>query len=77
MGTAGDTSCATGDIMTTWHTYPDLLNKGGRLAESTWKGATAEQAVRATIKCDPEVIILRVCGPSGERVIGLAPGGLG
>jgi hypothetical protein len=77
MGTAGDRSCATRYIMTTWHTYPDLLVCGGRLASTTWTGATAEQAVAATLKIDQEAIVLRVCGPRGERVVGLAPGGLG
>ena len=65
---------------TTYHTYADLLTDGGRLAATDWgnvrTGAvTLAEAVAATLRHDPEAIVLRaVCGD--EAVRGLAPAGL-
>lgn len=58
--------------MVTYHTYSDLLVDGGRLAATEWPGASLAEAVSATLRHDPEAIVLR----AGEAV-GLAPGGLG
>ena len=66
---------------TTFHTYPDLLLDGGRLAATEWGShpagcATLAEAVAATLRLDDEAIVLRaVCGTTTVR--GLAPGGLG
>ena len=58
-------------MATTFHTYPDLLYVGGRLAATAWLGASAEQAVVSTLRYDPDAIILRV-----EEAVGYAPGGI-
>jgi hypothetical protein len=59
--------------ITTYHTYPDLLIDGGRLAATEWGGnPTPAEAVAATLRLDPEAIILRV-----GQLRGLAPGGIG
>jgi hypothetical protein len=59
--------------ITTWHTYPDLVHRGGRLAATEWDGnPTAAQAVEATLRLDQDAIVLRVC-----QLRGLAPGGIG
>ena len=66
---------------TTFHTYPDLLLDGGRLAATEWGShpagcATLAEAVAATLRLDDEAIVLRaVRGTEVQR--GLAPGGLG
>jgi len=66
--------------LTTFHTYPDLLFDGGRLAATCWSGhptvSTLQQAVRATIAADSEVVVLRASGTDGTAR-GLMPGGLG
>jgi hypothetical protein len=63
--------------MTTLHTYPDLLIDGGRLAPTVWRGATAAEAVAATLRHDGEAVVLAVADAAGHRVaIGHAPGGL-
>ena len=66
--------------LTTFHTYPDLLFDGGRLAATCWGGhptvSTLEQVVRATIAVDPDAVVLRASGTDGTAR-GLMPGGLG
>jgi hypothetical protein len=62
---------------TTFHTYPDLIIDGGRLAATEWRRATAAEAVAATLRLDPEAIILRTLSSNGETVRGYAPGGIG
>ena len=71
-GHAGETVPHRQSDMTTFHTYPDLLTDGGRLAATEWPGATISEAVAATLRVDPEAIVLRA-----GQAIGLAPGGLG
>lgn len=62
----------------TFHTYPDLLLDGGRLACTEWPvRCSVSEAVTATIRLDPECIVLRAGHVNGEQVRGLAPGGLG
>ena len=62
---------------TTYHTYPDLLLDGGRLAATVWEGgATHAEAVAATLRLDAEAIVLRTVRGT-EALVGLAPGGLG
>ena len=59
--------------ITTYHTYPELIYCGGRLAATEWDGnPTAAEAVAATLRHDPEAVILRVA-----QLKGLAPGGIG
>ena len=64
-------------MSSTFHTYPDLVHTGGRLACTEWgHAATASEAIAATLRRDPESIILRVVAVDGY-FRGLAPGGLG
>jgi hypothetical protein len=58
----------------TFHTYPDLLIDGGRLAATQWPGGSAPEAVAATLRLDPEAVILRVV-VAGQSLRALAPGG--
>ena len=62
-------------MIRTFHTYGDLLIDGGRLAETTWRCASAAAAVAATLRGDAEAVILRV-RTDKETLRGLAPGGL-
>ena len=69
----------------TFHAYPELINDRGALADTQWEGRTgsAADAVAATIKHDPEAIVLRVSedlGNGGFRThcaVAHRPGGLG
>lgn len=72
MGTRARRSRTDNRAMFTYHTYPDLVHRGGRLAATEWPGASLAEAVKATLGLDHEAIILRANG-----VVGLAPGGLG
>jgi hypothetical protein len=68
-------------MTTTFHTYPDLLLDGGRLAATEWGAhpagcATLGEGVAATLRLDPEAVVLRAVR-GAEDVRGLAPGGLG
>ena len=68
------------ELMQTLHTYPNLLVSGGRLAVTNWgNGLTLSQVVAATLRYDPEAIILAVkSNTQGARLAtGYAPGGLG
>jgi hypothetical protein len=63
-------------MISTFNTYPELLTDSGRLAETVWQHAeTLGQAIAATIALDSTAVILRATG-HGERIVGLAPGGL-
>ena len=71
---------AKNPMTTTYHTYPDLLTDGGRLAATEWGAhpagcATLAEAVAATLRLDAEAIVLRVVRGT-ETVRGLAPAGL-
>jgi hypothetical protein len=57
--------------MNTYHTYPDLLITGGRLAITEWPDCSEAEAVAATLRYDSEAVILQ-CGETR----GLAPGGI-
>lgn len=62
---------------TTYHTYPELVHDGGRLAATEWAhynywNPTEVEAVAATINHDPDAIVLRV-----NKIRGFAPGGIG
>jgi hypothetical protein len=64
-------------MSSTFHTYPELIHTGGRLACTEWgHAATATEVIAATLRLDPESIILRVVAFDG-CFRGLAPGGLG
>lgn len=59
----------------TYHTYPDLLHTSDRLARTDWETNQPHCGVAATIKLDPNSIVLNV--RSGfEWLKGLAPGGI-
>jgi hypothetical protein len=59
----------------TFHTYPDLLISGGRLAATVWPTPDPAAAVAATLARDPDGVILRAtCGAATLRA--LAPGGM-
>lgn len=63
---------------TTYHTYADLLTDGGRLAATNWgslRSCSAAEAVAATLRHDPEAVVLRVTY-GVESAKGYAPGGL-
>ena len=67
-------------ITTTFHTYPELVTSGDRLAATDWgnvrTGATTmAEAVAATLSRDDESIILRVVR-GDETLRGYAPGGI-
>ena len=64
-------------MVTTYHTYPELIHDGGRLAATEWASYASwnpspAEAVAATIEHDRDAIVLRV-----GSIRGLAPGGLG
>lgn len=59
----------------TYHTYPDLITSGGRLARTDWEGVTVSNAVASTIKHDPSGIILGVRA-NNVWLTGHAPGGI-
>ena len=69
-------------MISTFHTYPDLVTlKGERLAETRWPdwhSVTIAEGVAATIDQDPESIVLRATTSGFSDVaIGYMPGGLG
>lgn len=63
--------------MTTLYAYVEFLHDGGRLAATVWPRGSAEDAVRATLKYDPDAVILRVADWNGRYVaVGYAPAGM-
>jgi len=67
-------------MTTTYHTYADLLTDGGRLAATEWGAhpagcASLAEAVAATLRHDPEAIVLRAVH-GDETVRGYAPAGM-
>jgi hypothetical protein len=67
-------------MTTTYHTYADLLLDGGRLAATEWGAhpagcATLAEGVAATLRLDPEAVILRAVRGT-ETVRGYAPAGM-
>ena len=64
-------------MSSTFHTYPDLVHTGGRLACTEWaQDLTTSQAVAATLRYESQAVILRAVTLEGYSR-GLAPGGLG
>ena len=66
--------------VSTFHTYPDLVVDGGRLAATDWTEprcgvSTAAEGVAAILQLDAEAVVLRVVAGS-LSLRGLAPGGL-
>ena len=64
-------------MTTTYHTYPELITNGGRLAATEWASystwnPTPQEAVSALIEHDRDAVVLRV-----GSIRGFAPGGLG
>jgi hypothetical protein len=59
----------------TYHTYPDLLYKCGRHARTDWEGYAIDLGVAATIKHDPDAVVLSVRS-GDQRIVGYAPGGI-
>jgi hypothetical protein len=72
---------ASNPMIITYHTYADLVHAGDRLAATQWGGrhgiaaGTLQDGVAATLRLDPQAVILRAVR-GDERVRGLAPGGL-
>jgi hypothetical protein len=64
-------------IITTHHTYPDLLFTGGRLAATDWDSDNASRAVAATVRLDNDAVVLRVSINGKTSARGLMPAGLG
>lgn len=64
-------------IITTHHTYPDLLFTGGRLAATDWDSDSHARAVAATVRGDADAIVLRVSVDGYPHARGLMPGGIG
>jgi hypothetical protein len=63
-------------MISTFHTYAELLHSGDRLAQTCWDGAgTLGEAVAATVRYSPDAVILRASA-NGQQLLGLAPGGL-
>ena len=67
-------------MTTTFHAYADTLHAGDRLAATEWGAhpagcATLAEGVAATLRLDPEAVVLRAVR-GAEAVRGLAPGGL-
>jgi hypothetical protein len=66
---------------TTHHAYADTLHTGDRLAATQWGGrhglpsASLADAVAATLRLDPDAIILRAVRGT-ETVRGYAPAGM-
>ena len=60
----------------TFHTYPDLLHSGDRLARTDWLSSlSVSEVVAATLRIDSTAVILRAVAYDGS-LRGLAPGGL-
>ena len=64
-------------MITTYHTYPDLLLDGGRLAATDYGDhVTVAQAVDYITANDADVVVLRILqGQTMHR--GFMPGGIG
>lgn len=59
----------------TFHTYPDLITEGGRLAATDWGRSPLTEAVAATLAhCRDAVILLAIDG--NDRIRAHAPGGM-
>ena len=63
--------------ITTHHSYPDLLQTGGRLARTSWDSDTVGRAIAGTIRGQKEAAILLVTVDGVAVARGLSPAGLG
>ena len=63
--------------ITTHHTYPDLLQTGGRLARTSWDSDNIGRAIAATLRGQKEAAILLVTVDGVAVARGLSPAGLG
>jgi hypothetical protein len=63
--------------ITTHHTYPELLFSGGRLARTEWDSDTAARAIGATLRGEPDAVVLLVTVDGKAVARGLKPAGLG
>jgi hypothetical protein len=65
-------------MVTTFHTYPDLVTETAeRKAATSWGlGASVADAVAATLLRDSQSIVLRVRS-GNSQLIGFMPGGIG
>ena len=63
--------------ITTHHSYPDLLQTGGRLARTSWDSDNVSRAIAATLRGQTEAAILLVTVDGVAVARGLSPAGLG
>ena len=63
--------------ITTHHSYPDLLQTGGRLARTSWDSDNVSRAIVATLRGQKEAAILLVTVDGVAVARGLSPAGLG
>ena len=63
--------------ITTHHSYPDLLQTGGRLARTSWDSDNVSHAIAATLRGQKEAAILLVTVDGVAVARGLSPAGLG
>jgi hypothetical protein len=61
----------------THHSYPDLLQTGGRLARTSWDSDNVSRAIAATLRGQKEAAILLVTVDGVAVARGLSPAGLG
>ena len=63
--------------ITTHHSYPDLLQTGGRLARTSWDSDNVSRAIVATLRGQKDAAILLVTVDGVAVARGLSPAGLG
>ena len=63
--------------ITTHHTYPDLIQIGGRLARTDWNSDSIGRAIAGTIRGQKDAAILLVTVDGVAVARGLSPAGLG
>jgi hypothetical protein len=63
--------------ITTHHSYPDLLQTGGRLARTSWDSDNVSRAIAATLRGQKEAAVLLVTVDGVAVARGLSPAGLG
>ena len=61
----------------THHSYPDLLQTGGRLARTSWDSDNVSRAIAATLRGQKEAAVLLVTVDGVAVARGLSPAGLG
>ena len=63
--------------ITTHHSYPDLLQTGGRLARTSWDSDNVSRAIAGTIRGQKDAVVLLVTVDGVAVARGLSPAGLG